>query len=189
MRWSVYKNFSQYRGRFKVRNQYHHQRFTGHRLHNLFTKPISTELFSETYTQHVLGSDCSGEIIGSLMERLVLPPTVEDVEALACRRAISFALEIGLQEVMFEGDSDIVIIRSLNSESPCMAPFGHIIEDSRSIASSLRYHSFSHMKRSGNCVADKLAKLAKYTVMALRYGWKTLRPTTLYCLTKVWLIE
>ncbi|KAK9991098.1 hypothetical protein SO802_026083 [Lithocarpus litseifolius] len=26
----------------------------------------------------------SGEIIGSLMERLVLPPTVEDVEALAC---------------------------------------------------------------------------------------------------------
>ena len=96
------------------------------------------------------------------MERLVQPPTVEDVEALACRRAISFALEIGLQEVMFEGDSDIVIIRSLNSESPCMAPFGHIIEDTRSIASSLRYHSFSHVKRSGNCVVDKLAKLAKY---------------------------
>lgn len=95
------------------------------------------------------------------MERLVLPPTIEDVEALACRKAISFALEIDLQEVMFEGDSD-TIIRSLNIEPPCMAPFGHIIEDTRSIASSLRYHSFSHVKRSGNCVADQLAKLAKY---------------------------
>ena len=95
------------------------------------------------------------------MERLVLPPTIEDVEALACRKAISFALEIDLQEVMFEGDSD-TIIRSLNIEPPCMAPFGHIIEDTRSIASSLRYHSFSHVKRSGNYVADQLAKLAKY---------------------------
>ena len=95
------------------------------------------------------------------MERLVLPPTIEDVEALACRRAISFVLEIGLQEVIFEGDSD-TIIRSLNTEPPCMAPFGHIIEDARSIASSLRYHSFRHVKRSGNYVADKLAKLAKH---------------------------
>nr|POE62476.1 hypothetical protein CFP56_59543 [Quercus suber] len=95
------------------------------------------------------------------MERLVLPPTVEDVEALACRRAISFALEIGLQEVMFEGDLD-TIIRSLNAEPPSMVPFGHIIEDACSIASSLRYHSFSHVKHSGNCVVDKLAKLAKY---------------------------
>ena len=158
---------------------------------SLYKANFDGAIFRDIYSARigVVIRDCSGEIIGSLMERLVLPPTVEDVEALACRRAISFALEIGLQEVMFEGDSDIVIIRSLNSESPCMAPFGHVIEDSRSIASSLRYHSFSHVKRSGNCVADKLAKLARYTVMALRYGWKTLRPTTLYCLTKVWLIE
>ncbi|KAK9991097.1 hypothetical protein SO802_026082 [Lithocarpus litseifolius] len=48
---------------------------------------------------------------------------------------------------MFEGDSDTVI-RCLNAKPPCMAPFGHIIEDARSIASSLRYHSFSHVKRS-----------------------------------------
>ena len=42
-------------------------------------------------------------------KRITLPPTVDDVEALECRRAISFALEIGLQNVVFEGDSNTVI--------------------------------------------------------------------------------
>lgn len=33
----------------------------------------------------------------------------EDVEALACRRAINFAAEIGIHEVIMEGDAQIVI--------------------------------------------------------------------------------
>ena len=40
--------------------------------------------------------DFAGQIIGSLLKRIVLPLTVDDVEALACQRAIAFALEIGL---------------------------------------------------------------------------------------------
>ncbi|XP_030970458.1 uncharacterized protein LOC115990817 [Quercus lobata] len=130
----------------------------------LYKTNFDGAIFQDIYSTGigVVIRDCSGEIIGSLIKRLVLPPLVEDVEALVCRRVISFALEIGLQEVMFEGDSDTVI-RSLNVEPPCMAPFGHIIEDARSIASSLRYHSFSHVKRSGNCIADKLAKYCNGT--------------------------
>lgn len=34
---------------------------------------------------------------------------IEDVEALACRRAINFAAEIGIHEVIMEGDAQIVI--------------------------------------------------------------------------------
>ena len=81
----------------------------------LYKANFDGAIFRDIYSASigVVIRDCLGEIINSLMERLVLPPTVEDVEALACRRAISFALEIGLQEVMFKGDSDIVIIRSL----------------------------------------------------------------------------
>ncbi|KAK9996539.1 hypothetical protein SO802_021225, partial [Lithocarpus litseifolius] len=32
-----------------------------------------------------------------------LPPSVEDVKALACWRVIIFAIELGLQEVVVEG--------------------------------------------------------------------------------------
>lgn len=35
--------------------------------------------------------DHEGNMIEALSERIALPPSVEDVEALACRRAISFA--------------------------------------------------------------------------------------------------
>ena len=105
--------------------------------------------------------DSEGMVIAALSERISLPSTVEDVEALACRKAISFAIEMGLQDVIFEVDSEI-IYRHLVSDSTCMAAFGHIIEDSRRLITSLRKVSFSHVRRNGNRVADKLAKLAKY---------------------------
>ena len=59
------------------------------------------------------------------------------LEALACRRTIAFASEIGLQGVVFKGDAEI-IIKSLISNEVCLAHFGHLIEDSRVAASSLR---------------------------------------------------
>ena len=105
--------------------------------------------------------DHLGQTVASLSEQTALPSTVEAVEAIACRRAITFAQEIGLRDVIVEGDSETVI-NLLNSKSPCLASFGHIIDDSRAIASSFRYYSFSHTKRMGNTVADKLAKLAKF---------------------------
>ena len=48
--------------------------------------------------------DHRGEIIGSLSLRIPPPPTVAEVEALACRRAVLFAKELCLHEVLFLGD-------------------------------------------------------------------------------------
>ena len=103
-----------------------------------------------------------GQVIGALSDRINLPAIVDDVEALACRKAISFALELGVEKVVLEGDSDI-IIQALNSDSNCANSFGHIIEDIRALALNFASSCFSHVKRQGNTVADKLAKLAKYS--------------------------
>ena len=108
----------------------------------------------------VVVRDSEGLVTAALLERIHLPPTVAALEALACRRSILFAIELGLQEVVFEGDSE-VIFKLLTAEQPCMSAFGHIIEDSRSLAARLRLATFTHTKRQGNNVADKLAKLAK----------------------------
>ncbi|XP_030970913.1 uncharacterized protein LOC115991350 [Quercus lobata] len=105
--------------------------------------------------------DSEGMVIAALLERILLPSTVEDVEALACRKAISFSIKLGLQDVVFEVDFEI-IYSHLVSDSTYMTAFGHIIEDSRCLAISLRRVSFSHVRRNGNRVADKLAKLAKF---------------------------
>ncbi|XP_065638360.1 uncharacterized protein LOC136071235 [Quercus suber] len=74
--------------------------------------------------------DHEGSVIGALSERIPLPPSVEDVEALVGRRVISFAQELGLQEVISEGDAEI-IVNSLNIDDECMASFGILIEDSQ----------------------------------------------------------
>lgn len=103
--------------------------------------------------------DAAGKVVGALSERINLPPTVEDVEALACKRAIAFAIELGLHHVVFEGDS-ATIIKYLQADTPCMASFGIVIANSLSLASQLDSVSFIHVRRMGNAVADRFAKLA-----------------------------
>ena len=108
----------------------------------------------------LVACDSDSMVIAFLSECIRLPPTVANLEALACRRAILFALELGLQDVVFEGDSK-VIINHLKAEQPCLIAFGHIIEEARTLSARLRQASYSHTRRKGNKVADKLAKLAK----------------------------
>lgn len=101
-----------------------------------------------------------GTVFASLSERVTLPPSVDDLEALAWRRSVTFAIELGLQEVIFEGYSELVY-KCLTTTLLSLAPFGHIIDETRRLVSHFRFASFSHVKRGGNTVADKLAKLAK----------------------------
>ena len=90
----------------------------------------------------VIIRDSEGQVIGALSEKINLPPSVEEVEAVACRRAIALASEIGLQDVVFKGDDEI-IIKSLISNGIYLAHFGHLV------ASSLRTVAFNHVCRIG----------------------------------------
>ena len=85
---------------------------------------------------------------------------MDDLEALAWRRSVTFAIELGRQEVIIEGYSELVY-KCLTTTLLSLAPFGHIIDETRRLVSHFRFASFSHVKRGGNTVADKLAKLAK----------------------------
>ncbi|XP_075665989.1 uncharacterized protein LOC142635792 [Castanea sativa] len=90
--------------------------------------------------------DSAGLVIGALSKNISLPPSAIEVEALACQRAIIFARELGLREVVFEGDFE-TLIKSLNSESISFSRFGHMVDDSCATASSLRSYFFSHVRR------------------------------------------
>nr|POE85998.1 hypothetical protein CFP56_30493 [Quercus suber] len=107
--------------------------------------------------------DSEGMVIATLSERVPLPPSIDNLEALACRKSITLAHEIGLQGVIFEGDSEVVF-KHITTNSTCLASFGHIFEESRSLVSRLQRASFSHVKCCCNVVVDKLAKLAKYSL-------------------------
>ena len=89
-----------------------------------------------------------------------LSHSVVELEALACRRAVQFALEIGLREVIFEGDS-APVIQAILTGSADQSAYGNIIDYICCQAAALQFSNFYHVKRNCNLVTDALAKKAK----------------------------
>ncbi|XP_065629271.1 uncharacterized protein LOC136067407 [Quercus suber] len=101
-----------------------------------------------------------GEIISSLSLRIPLPPTVVEVEALACRRVVLFVKELCLHEVFFEGDLQIVINALVDGRAE-QSIYGHIIVDILHEAAQLSFSEFMYVNRNSNRVVDAMAKKAK----------------------------
>ena len=89
-----------------------------------------------------------------------LAQTVVELEALACRRAVQFTMEIGLAEVTFEGDL-ATVIQAISEGTSNSSAFGQIADDIRMLAETFQFSLFTHVPRNCNVVADSLAKKAK----------------------------
>ena len=98
-------------------------------------------------------------VLASLLQQIPLPNTVAQVEALAARRAAEFALEIGINQVIIEGDYE-VIYKDLVNPGPSLALHGHLIFDVLQLANVFSHVSFTHICRIGNNVAHGLARRA-----------------------------
>ncbi|XP_065616751.1 uncharacterized protein LOC136062066 [Quercus suber] len=103
--------------------------------------------------------DSMGLVMASLAQRIPLPSIAIEVEALAARRVIELALEIGLNKGVLEGDS-LILMNALKKNSHSLAEFGHIIKDIQFLASQFSIISFSHVKRHCNTVAHSIARWA-----------------------------
>lgn len=98
-----------------------------------------------------------GDVIGALS----MPIPLSQLEALACRRAVQFALENGLRRVTFEGDL-VTVINAIVRRSPKFLPYENVIDDIRFQTSGFQFSDFCHVKCNCNIVADTLAKKAKH---------------------------
>ena len=96
-----------------------------------------------------------------MTEKIRKPPTVEALELLAARHAALFSEELGLERVVFEGDSEQVM-KSLQWGGWDFSSSGHLIHDILSIVNSFVSTSFSHVCRQGNTVAHALAQRARH---------------------------
>ncbi len=110
----------------------------------------------------VVVRDAWGRPMASLVQRIKFPFSVESVEALACKRVVRFAIEIGLTKGEFEGDS-ATTVRALNNKDHSNATFGNIIANVKFLSSKLLLAHFQHVKRQGNFLAHALAKYARHS--------------------------
>lgn len=88
---------------------------------------------------------------------------MELVEALAAHRAVQFAKELSLFYVEIEGDCSRVI-SVLSVSRRCNTLFGHVIDERRSLGTSLRFCKFIHVRREGNRLTHALVKRAVLSV-------------------------
>ena len=104
--------------------------------------------------------DSCGLVMGALAERIPIPMSAATVEALACRRALYFAKEFSICELVYEGDAEVTI-RALLSKEVVHPEYGHVMQDSLVLANDFRICNFVHINRVGNSIAHFLAKRAK----------------------------
>ncbi|GMP21826.1 hypothetical protein CsSME_00000097 [Camellia sinensis var. sinensis] len=84
---------------------------------------------------------------------------VDCIEAFAALVAIQFTLDLGLNNIVFEGDS-LMIVRAFHSGSKSLASFGHFVEQAKSLLPEFHSWAIQHVKRERNSVAHCLARMA-----------------------------
>ena len=116
-------------------------------------------------------------MITSLAQSLNQAFKAVEIEALAASRALELAADIGLDNVIVEGDS-LVVPQALKSKVVGLAAYGLLIRDAFSLAGNFSEVSYSHRKREGNKVAHGLAKLAVNSAECVI--WMEEVPPTIY---------
>ncbi|KAK9004257.1 hypothetical protein V6N11_002063 [Hibiscus sabdariffa] len=78
-------------------------------------------------------------------------------EAVACEKAVSFALDLGFRSVQIEGDS-LSVIKKINSTAMDKSIISPIIGDIKALSVNFVSVTFSFVGRRGNVVAHELAR-------------------------------
>ena len=86
------------------------------------------------------------EVMAAMSAKGPLVGDSEETEILACRKALDFAIDASLSELVNEGDNANVmksIMKSISSTGVNQSRLGHIIEDIQSLAHGLRWVNVS----------------------------------------------
>ena len=74
----------------------------------------------------VVVHDSHGKVLASLAEKVKLPSSSDEVEALAAVRPVTLATDLNLPSFIVEGDSEVVI-SALRKKEDSFSSFGHLI--------------------------------------------------------------
>jgi hypothetical protein len=91
-------------------------------------------------------------------------------EAMASYYAACFSRDFGAQKLVLEGDA-MKVVKALQSSSPNLSRYGHVIEDTKNVLSSMAIWRSSHFGRESNNAAHVLAKMAVNHLIDKGFGW------------------
>ena len=105
----------------------------------------------------VVFRNAAGEVCVMSVRRMAVSWDVVTAEAMALLYAVELATRFGYGNVIFEGDS-LLVVSAVRNKSERGSPLFHIFSDIHRLCLDFDSCSFSHVKRAGNCVAHLLAR-------------------------------
>ena len=106
----------------------------------------------------VVVRNSNGLVIASLAQQVLQSYKVVDIEALAAAWALELGLEICLDPVIVEGDSNVTM-KALAIKTRSLASFDVLIQDAKIFSNCYSKLLYSHTKRDSNKVAHSLTRL------------------------------
>ena len=117
--------------------------------------------------------NCEDQVLAALSEQIMKPPTVEILELLVARRAVTFTAESSHAQCVCEGNSESVA-NSIRGSGMENSRGEHLIKDIISHSNSFQSISFVHVGRQGNVVVHALAQQARLSFSSL-YVFRTFK--------------
>ena len=99
-----------------------------------------------------------GETMAAVSARGPPVQNNKEAEALACRKAVEVAMDLGFRGVTLEGD-DISVMSSISSGGINRARLGFVYDDIRCMGRGFKTFHVNHVRRTTNTVAHSLSML------------------------------
>ena len=101
-----------------------------------------------------------GEVMAAIVERGGAVRDSEEVEVMACRKVLEFAIDAGFTEIILEGDNALVM-KVISQAQQDFSQLGLIYEDIWCLAVGFRTITYNCVRRSANSIAHALARFAR----------------------------
>ena len=101
-----------------------------------------------------------GEVMAALAVKGGVVKDSEEVEVMACRKALEFAIDTSFMEIILEGDNALVM-KTVSQAQPNLSRLGLIYEDIWCLTVGFRSISTNCVRCSANSVAHALARSAR----------------------------
>ena len=101
-----------------------------------------------------------GKVMATLAAKGSAIRDSEEVEVLACRKALEFAIDAGFIEIILEGDS-AVVMQMVSQDQPNLSRLGLIYENIWCLVAGFRSISINCVRRTANGVAHALTRFAR----------------------------
>ena len=101
-----------------------------------------------------------GKVMATIAVRGGAVRDSEEVEVMACRKALEFAIDAGFTKIILEGDNAMVM-KTISQAQPNLSQLGLIYEDIWCLVASFKSISSNCVRRNANSVAHALARFAR----------------------------